>query len=58
MKDLTCAQKKKLGRHIETELGYNGKRTPTDLEINEFVWYDCETFIVRLKAGLKEEDEE
>ena len=48
VKDLTYDQKEQLGRYIEEALGEDGQRTPTDGEINDFVWFECDEFL----AGL------
>lgn len=58
VKDLTCAQKEQLGRYIETMLGEDGMRTPTNGEINEFVWFECDKFIAGLKGDEAGEEEE
>lgn len=50
-KDLSCEQLEQLGQHIE-ECFFG--RTPTESEINDFVWFDCDDFLEEITTDWKE----
>ena len=53
--ELTYEQLDELGAYIED--CFDGT-TPTETDINDFVWFDCDDFLAQLKGENEEEEEE
>lgn len=50
--DLTPEQLRQLGEHIEDTFI---DETPTDTEINDFVWFECDEYLAELKGESENE---
>lgn len=53
--DLSLDQLKALGNYIEECFA---DRTPTETEINDFVWFSCDDFLAEITARDEEPDED
>lgn len=55
--ELDYDQLQKLGRYIEETFSYD-EEAPTDTEINDFVWFECDDFLEELMNGDDDEEGE
>ena len=53
--NLTLEQLEALGEYIEECFSYGN--TPTDTQINDFVWFECDDFIEKLTQNEEEEED-
>lgn len=51
---LTYDQLEELGRYIEQNLDNGDGEIPTDTEINDFVWFECDDFLEDMTADWSE----